>query len=89
MQKELWDEVLREQREEIILFLVWAVVGRGNEGIENYFKDKEAFLLSFEGPLKFDQQREEKGMQAIQAKAEVQAKEWQEKTENSLGINVR
>lgn len=43
------DEVLREKRKKIILVLMWAVVGRRREGIEKYFTDKEAFVLSFEG----------------------------------------
>lgn len=43
------DEILREKRKKIILFLMWAVLGRGREGIEKYFTDKEAFVLGFEG----------------------------------------
>lgn len=29
--------------------LLWAVLGRGKEGIKKSFKDEEAFLLDFEG----------------------------------------
>lgn len=48
--------MLKEQRKGIILFFVWAVVGKGKEGIEKYFKDKEEFVLGFEGWVCFDQQ---------------------------------